>query len=156
MPRDRCSAPDQRVRGLDHVAVAVNSAAKHIEWYQNVLGLKVLRDESVASAGVRLIWMMAPGSASDSAKVQLVEPFGPGAVSDFVSQNGDGLHHMCFRVDDLQEFLDERGESQDQIFEGGYSLPCAFLRGVPEGVEVELVEWSSELIVHRPHGADLS
>ena len=143
MTGDRGSGAGQHVRGLDHVAVAVHSAAKHIEWYRSALGLEVVREEVVASTGVKLIWMMAPGSAPDSAKVQLVEPFGPGAVRDFLHQNGDGLHHMCFRVEDLPEFLAARGESSDQIFEGGYALPCAFLREVPDGVEVELVEWSS-------------
>lgn len=145
----------QGVRGLDHVAVAVSSAAHHVEWYKNVLGLEVVREEVVASSGVRLIWMTAPGSAPDSAKLQIVEPFEPGVILDFVRQKGDGLHHMCFRVDDLPGFLAERGESKDQIFEGGYALPCAFLRRVPEGVEVELVEWPSALMVHERHDAQL-
>lgn len=128
------------VRSIDHVAMAAHADASS-QWFEEVLGLKRVHDEVVQDAGVRLLWL-APDDATDEAReasFQIVQPLGPGAIADFLAQKGEGLHHVCFAVDNAEDFLRSRGQVGG-IFTGGYGLRCAFLKTTPEGIAVEIVQ----------------
>lgn len=131
------------VRKIDHVAMAAHDADASSQWFEEVLGLQRIHDEVVHEVGVRLLWL-APrdataGAGAGEASFQIVQPLGPGAIADFLAQKGEGLHHVCFAVDNAQDFLRSRGQVGG-IFTGGYGLPCAFLKATPEGIAVEIVQ----------------
>ncbi|WP_104044417.1 VOC family protein [Arthrobacter sp. ZGTC412] len=129
------------VRKIDHVAMAAHDADASSQWFEEVLGLQRIHDEVVRDVGVRLLWL-APTDATagaGQASFQIVQPLGPGAIADFLAQKGEGLHHVCFAVDNAEDFLRSRGQVGG-IFTGGYGLPCAFLKAVPEGIAVEIVQ----------------
>ncbi|SDE17140.1 VOC family protein [Glycomyces harbinensis] len=132
------NSPDA-VRRIDHVAVAAHDADRAARWYEESLGLRRVHDEVVEDAGVRLVWLAAEEDLT-GAGFQIVQPLRPGPVADHLAAKGEGLHHVCFAVDNAAEFLRTRGESADQVFTGGYGLPCAFLETAPPGVVVEIVE----------------
>ncbi|MFJ6077973.1 VOC family protein [Pseudarthrobacter sp. NPDC092419] len=129
------------VRKIDHVAMAAHDADASSQWFEEVLGLQRIHDEVVEDVGVRLLWL-APRNAmaeAGEASLQIVQPLGPGAVADFLAQKGEGLHHVCFAVDNAEDFLKSRGQVGG-IFTGGYGLPCAFLKAAPDGIAVEIVQ----------------
>ncbi|MCD0443076.1 VOC family protein [Glycomyces sp. A-F 0318] len=127
------------VRRIDHVAVAAHDADGAARWYEASLGLRRVHDEVVDAAGVRLLWLAAEADEG-GASFQIVQPLGPGPVADHLAARGEGLHHVCFAVDDAADFLRARGESEDQVFAGGYGLPCAFVEHAPPGIAIEIVE----------------
>ena len=127
---------------LDHIGIAVKSldAAKIYE----ALGLSVEHVETVASQGVRTAFL----SAGD-ANVELLEPMSPdSAVAKFIEKRGEGIHHICFRVDDLDAHLG-RLKAQgyrlinDAPVPGAHGCRVAFLHpAAGNGVLIELSEKS--------------
>lgn len=127
------------VRKIDHVAIASQNADASSRWYEEVLGLERIHDEVVDGAGVRLLWLAPKGSSPGETTFQIVQPLRPGPIADFLAQKGEGLQHVCFAVDNAEDFLTARGQT-DGIFTGGYGLPCAFLKATPNGIAVEIVQ----------------
>ncbi len=85
---------------LDHIGIAVKSldAAKIYE----ALGLSVDHLETVETQNVRTAFLSVGGGVS----IELLEPAGPeSTVARFIEKRGEGIHHICFRVDDLEAHL---------------------------------------------------
>jgi methylmalonyl-CoA epimerase len=84
---------------LDHIGIAVRSldAAKI---YQD-LGLAIEHIEVVETQRVRTAFL----SVGD-ANLELLEPTGPeSTIAKFIEKRGEGIHHVCLRVDDLEFHL---------------------------------------------------
>jgi methylmalonyl-CoA epimerase len=82
---------------IDHLGIAVKSltAAKAI--YEK-LGLSVSPEETVEQEQVRLV--MVPVGES---RLELLEATSEDStIAKFISKRGEGLHHVCLRVPDLQ------------------------------------------------------
>ncbi|HVS08420.1 MAG TPA: methylmalonyl-CoA epimerase [Planctomycetota bacterium] len=91
------------VAGLHHVAVAVPSIAEARGAYENVLGFQAGEPEHVADQRVNVLVMRAGGL-----RVELVEPAAPDSpVSRFLERRGSGLHHVAYRVVDIERALAE-------------------------------------------------
>ena len=85
------------LRRLDHVAVAVRDTDAALRYYGDRLGLEVASSEVLASPPVRLTYLDV-----GNAYVQLVEPLDAGSeLARWLEENGEGLHHICFGVDDV-------------------------------------------------------
>ena len=129
---------------LDHIGIAVRSleAAKIYE----ALGLTIDHVETVASQGVKTAFL----SAGDS-NLELLEPTGPeSTVAKFIEKRGEGIHHLCFRVDDIEAQL-ERLQSQgyrlinENPVPGAHGCRVAFLHpSAGNGVLIELSEKNDE------------
>ena len=128
------------VDAIDHVALAVQDADAAADWFCRRLGLVCINDELIhGDVNVRLVFL-AVGPRSESATVQLVSPIGPGAVATYIRDHGEGLHHVCFKVGNIRQVLDDLGEPSTPTFIGGYGLPCAFLeQPTPCDTNIELV-----------------
>jgi methylmalonyl-CoA/ethylmalonyl-CoA epimerase len=86
------------LRRLDHVAVLVRSTDEALRFYSGRLGLRVASSEELAEPRVRLTYLDA-----GNAYLQLVEPLdGDSPLSRWLDEHGEGLHHICFGVDDVQ------------------------------------------------------
>ena len=89
-----------KVGSLYHIGVAVHNASQTAELYQKTLGLKIEHDETVLDQGVRAI-MLLPQSEGSSA-IELLEPVVPdSSISKFLDKRGEGMHHVCYLVDDI-------------------------------------------------------
>jgi methylmalonyl-CoA/ethylmalonyl-CoA epimerase len=85
------------LRRLDHVAVLVRSTDDALEFYSGRLGLHVHSSEVIEEPHVRLTYLDA-----GNVFVQLVEPLdGDSALGMWLDEHGEGLHHLCFGVDDV-------------------------------------------------------
>src|SRR5689334_18386030 len=88
---------------IDHLGIAVRSLDDSVSFYQGVLGLGVSGRETVHDQGVNVA-MLPVGDS----RIELLEPLtDDSAVGRFIARRGEGLHHICYEVDDLQSKLEE-------------------------------------------------
>jgi len=124
------------IEQIDHVAIAVHNIDASLPYYTEQLGLAVIHDEEVPSAGVRMVYL-----AAGPALIQLVQPIGESPIRDFLEQKGEGLHHLCFSVKSIPDTLAALdGERDASITVGGRSRRTCFLSAKPNNVTVELTE----------------
>lgn len=81
---------------LEHVGVAVKSIEEARRFYEDALGLTLGGEEVLAERGLRLAFFDAGG-----VKIELLEGLGDDPISKFIERRGEGIHHICFRVDDI-------------------------------------------------------
>lgn len=141
------------VQGVDHVAIALWDIEKSLPYYVERLGLKLVHDEVLQETGVRLAYLEA-----GSTVLQLVEPLRDGSVRRFLEERGEGLHHVCFSVQNLPEALGHLdGERRADIFPGGRGRRSCNLLHHPNGVNIELTELKpsrQEPTNHNPLGGE--
>ena len=90
---------DSRAR-IAHVGIAVSSIAEALAFYRDVLGLTAGPPETADGA---TIVSLALGDVA----VELLEPRDPGSpVAKFLAKRGPGIHHICYRVADLDQALE--------------------------------------------------
>jgi methylmalonyl-CoA/ethylmalonyl-CoA epimerase len=125
---------------LDHIGIAVRSldSAKIYE----ALGLRVDHVETVESQGVRTAFL----SVGD-ANLELLEPLSDDSpVGRFVAKRGEGIHHICLRVSNIEEHLARLKAKgfrliNDAPVPGAHGCRVAFLHpSAGNGVLIELSE----------------
>ncbi len=90
------------IRALDHIAIAVPDLTEAIRRFAEDFGIPFEGTEDVVSAKTTTAFFPLPGT-----KIELIHPLnGEGAVATFLDKRGGGLHHLCFRTDDLQGDMD--------------------------------------------------
>jgi methylmalonyl-CoA/ethylmalonyl-CoA epimerase len=141
------SLPEAAVpaRFVDHVGIVVADADEAAARFTARFGLTVLHDEVVTAVGVRLVYLVG-ADRSVPTTVQLVEPVAEGPVKNHFERAGEGVHHVCFAVDDLDTTLSALGDGQTQVFSGGRGRRSCFLSGQTCGTLIELAELDSPML----------
>jgi methylmalonyl-CoA/ethylmalonyl-CoA epimerase len=86
---------------IDHVGVAVQDIDAALSLYRDALGMPQVHRETVSEQGVDAVLL----DVGDS-HVELLQPLGPDtAVGKFLARRGPGLHHVAYRVEDIEEAL---------------------------------------------------
>ncbi len=89
------------IRKISHIGVAVRSLSEAVPFYRDVLGLQFLGIEEVTEQKVRTAVFRVGEST-----IEVLETTSPdGPVGRFLERNGEGIHHLCFRVDDAAAAL---------------------------------------------------
>ena len=87
---------------IDHVGVAVSDLDEAIALYQRRLGMPLAHRETVAEQGVEAV-LLDVGECH----VELLRPLAPEtAVGKFLDRRGPGLHHVAYRVEDIDAELE--------------------------------------------------
>jgi len=82
-----------------HVGIAVTSIAEALPFYRDVLGMAPGHPESADGATIVSLRF----GATD---VELLEPNDPASpIAKFLAKRGPGIHHVCYRVPDLEAAL---------------------------------------------------
>jgi methylmalonyl-CoA/ethylmalonyl-CoA epimerase len=90
-----------KAKGLDHVAIAVKDLDQAIAHYRDVLGLELAEIEEVPEQQVRTA-IFGHGSG----RVELICPTSPDTgVAKFLEKRGEGMHHLCIEVEDIEATL---------------------------------------------------
>jgi methylmalonyl-CoA/ethylmalonyl-CoA epimerase len=123
---------------LDHIGIAVRSL-ETARIYED-LGLAIDHVETVESQGVKTAFLSVGNS-----RLELLEPTGESSpVAKFIEKRGEGIHHLCFRVDDIDAELDKlKAKGYRLINEspvpGAHGCRVAFLHpSAGSGVLIEL------------------
>jgi methylmalonyl-CoA epimerase len=87
---------------IDHVGVAVEDIETALALYRDTLGMPLVHREKVTEQGVDAA-LLDVGEGH----VELLAPLGPDtAVGKFIARRGTGLHHVAYRVPDVEETLE--------------------------------------------------
>ena len=87
---------------IDHVGVAVEDLDAAIALHEQTYGLALAHREVVEEQGVEAVLLDVGES-----HVELLRPLQPDtAVGRFLASRGPGLHHVAYRVDDIEAALD--------------------------------------------------
>ncbi|MGI9294778.1 MAG: methylmalonyl-CoA epimerase [Pseudomonadales bacterium] len=85
------------ITALDHIAIAVPDFEKAIARFMEDFGLDYKGQEDVENAKTKTAFFALPETS-----IELVHPLrGEGPIQTFVDKRGGGLHHICFRSDDI-------------------------------------------------------
>ena len=126
------------IRRLDHVAVVVRDTDEALRTFGDRFGLPVAHSES-QPAGVRLTYLDC-----GNAYLQLVEPTDPDhELARWLDEHGEGLHHICFGVDDALAAAAELAPdgAPTPVAGSGRGRVSAFVPGKPpHGVRLECTE----------------
>ncbi len=127
---------------IEHIGIAVSNLENAIEFYEKILGLKCYKIEEVSDQKVRTAFLEV-----GETKIELLESTDPeGPVAKFIEKKGEGIHHIAFAVQELQESLDYARSNHIRLIDqkprkGADELDIAFLHPKSaSGVLIELCE----------------
>lgn len=90
------------IKKVDHVAIAVRNLDEGLKTYENLLGIKPSHIEEVPDQGIKAA-MIVVGDV----EIELIEPTNPDSgVAKFLEKKGEGIHHICLEVDDIDKELE--------------------------------------------------
>ncbi|MDQ1445382.1 MAG: methylmalonyl-CoA/ethylmalonyl-CoA epimerase [Acidimicrobiaceae bacterium] len=87
---------------IDHVGIAVRDLDAVIDWYKQMFGAEVAHRERIESDGVDEALIKVADSY-----IQLLTPYTDSSpLAKYMEKNGEGVHHVGYRVADCAEVLD--------------------------------------------------
>jgi methylmalonyl-CoA epimerase len=90
-----------KIKRVEHIAIAVDSVKQSIELLQNTFGIPLEYEEQI---GQTRLAMLPVGQTY----IELLEGQGPDSgVTQWMSDKGAGLYHICFEVEDIDGALAE-------------------------------------------------
>jgi len=135
------------LKKINHIAIAVNNIEEARKFYQNVLGLRLSDVELVPAQKTRAGFFKI-----GEMNIELVQPSEPDSpLIKFLKNKGQGIHHICFKVDDVEAevkaFLEKGATMVDQKRRPGtHHTKVAFVHPKSSsGVLIELCELPKNL-----------
>lgn len=87
------------MKKIEHIGIAVKELSVSIPLFEKLLNTSCYKTEAVESEQVNTAFFKTGES-----KIELVEALAPGSViNKFIEKKGEGLHHIAFEVDDIEE-----------------------------------------------------
>ena len=134
------------LKKIHHVALAVDNIDEAAKFYKNCLGLELSGIETV-SAQKTNVGFLRIGTSN----IELVQPAEPDSpLQKFLETRGQGVHHICFEVDDIDVEIKNLLEKGAIMIDhtprtGAHNSRVAFIHPrSSSGVLIELVELSKE------------
>ena len=131
-----------KILKIDHLGIAVNSIDEGKSLWTDMLGLAFEGSETVEEQKVTTAFFPVGES-----EVELLESTAPdGPIAKFLEKKGQGFHHVAFRVENIEEALEELKEKGIKLIDekprkGAGGARIAFLHPkATNGVLVELCE----------------
>lgn len=88
---------------IDHVGIAVPDIEVAVATYERLLGRRSSHRQAVEQDGIEAV-MFEVGES----RIELLGSLRPDSrIARFLERRGGGLHHVAYRVDDVQQALDE-------------------------------------------------
>lgn len=116
------------IHQIDHIGIAVRSLEEARRYYEEVLGLECEGCEEVESQKVKTAFFIA-----GEVHIELLEPTSEDSpVAKFLEKNGEGVHHIAFASDAIEEQLHKAAEKgvrliHEKPFLGAGNKQVAFL-----------------------------
>ena len=131
-----------KVLKIDHLGIAVNSIEEAKKLFHDILGLKFEGTETVEEQKVTTAFFPVGDS-----EVELLESTAPdGPIAKYLEKRGEGIQHIAFRVDNLNQALAELKDKGIRLIDekprqGAGGAKIAFLHPKStHGVLIELSE----------------
>ena len=130
------------IKKVDHVAIAVKNLDEALELYEKLFGVKASKVETLPKQGVRAALLpMAEGG-----EIELLEPIDlQSGVAKFLESRGEGIHHICLEVDNVDHELCDLADKGVQLIDkqgrNGLAGKVGFLHPKStKGVLIELAQ----------------
>lgn len=130
------------MKTVDHIGIAVRSIEDALAFYTEILGLRCIAIEDVESQKVRVAFLDA-----NNIKLELLESLdNTGPISKFIEKRGEGIHHVAFGVNSIEERISELKEKGVRMIDqvpkrgAGQSLVAFMHPRSGHGVLYELCE----------------
>jgi methylmalonyl-CoA/ethylmalonyl-CoA epimerase len=94
-------------KGLHHIGIAVHDIDESVRKYEQVFNGKVKLRHTAEDHCLRLVFIEV-----GRILFELLQPLSPGKgyIGEFLDKHGEGLHHLAFNVDDVENSLAELKE----------------------------------------------
>lgn len=94
------------IKKINHVAIVVRDIEESLKFWEDQLGLKLDHIEVVPTQHSRVAFIPVGDS-----EVELVQPTSTDSgLAAYLEKRGEGMHHLCFEVDDIDAKLAELKE----------------------------------------------
>jgi methylmalonyl-CoA/ethylmalonyl-CoA epimerase len=127
---------------INHIAIAVNNIEEAADFYQTILGLKLSGLEVVTDQKTRVGFLKIGES-----NIELIQPAERDSpLVKFLETKGQGIHHICFEVDDVESEVKSLLEKGALLIDqkprsGAHNTKVAFIHPrSSSGVLIELCE----------------
>jgi len=138
-------------KGIDHLGVVVSDLEAATDTYGELLGMPITGGEEIPERGIEVRFVDTGNS-----RIELLAPMrGDSEISRFLGKRGEGLHHICLEVEDLEATLKQMKTNGVRLIDeiprqGSGGSRVAFVHPkATHGVLLELVE-----IAKLSHGED--
>ena len=132
------------IKKIDHIAIAVKNLDEALQLYNNLFGVRPSKIETLPQQGVKAALL----PIGDGGEIELLEPIDPqGGVAKFLETRGEGIHHICLEVDNVDKELDELARKGLQLIDKqgrpGLAGKVGFLH--PKSTKGVLIELAQKL-----------
>ena len=131
-------------RHINHIALAVSDLEETIMFYVQTFGVASPEVVELNDHGVKAALVRVGGS-----QLEFIQPLeNTVGVASFIEKRGEGVHHICFEMDDLNQSLQKLEKAGinliDKTARSGLSGEIAFIHPKSTGgVLIELVDSTS-------------
>jgi len=92
-----------KIKHIDHIGIAVKDLDLTSKFYTEILGLSLHGVEEVEEQKAKVAFLPITDS-----EIELLESTdSEGTISKYIDKKGEGIHHIAFRVEDIEEALNE-------------------------------------------------
>ena len=92
-----------KLNKIEHIGIAVKNIEESLKYYEGILGLKCYAIEEVKDQKVKTAFLKI-----GETKLELLEATGNDSpVAKFIEKRGEGIHHIAFDTDNINETLNE-------------------------------------------------
>ena len=130
-----------KIKRIAHIGVGVKDTDKAKTLYQEMFSLPVSHEELLGELKIAFV----PIGQTNVELVQSTEP--NGIMNRFIEKKGEGIHHIAFEVEDIDQALEELKAKgvpliDQQARPGAHQARIAFLnpKGT-NGILIELVQY---------------
>ena len=117
-----------KISHIEHIGIAVNNLETAIPFFEKFLGQQCYAIEEIKDQKVRTAFFKV-----GETKIELLETTDEeGPIGTFLEKKGQGIHHIAFAVDDVDQSLIEAGSQGIRLIDkhsrkGAEGLNIGFL-----------------------------
>jgi methylmalonyl-CoA epimerase len=129
------------IKKIDHIAIVVESLDVALGVYRDALGMTVTDVREMPEQDVKMAFLPTGDS-----EIELLEPLSADSgIGKYLAKRGEGLHHICLEVDDIDATLADLKAKGAQLIDetpkrGAYGRIAFIHPKGAHGVLVELVQ----------------
>ncbi|MHB8204382.1 MAG: methylmalonyl-CoA epimerase [Desulfomonilaceae bacterium] len=133
-----------KIKRIAHLGVAVQDLETAMKFFTDSLPLEVTHTEDFNGMKIAFI------PIGDSSVELLQDVSGASAIKKFVDKNGEGIHHIAYEVDDINEAIAELKAKGIKLIDetprrGAHGMSVAFMHPkATHGILMELCQSSVE------------
>ena len=89
------------VIGIGHVAILAGNLDETVKLYRKLFGATSSEVKAIAEQGVKTTMLDIGGG-----KLEILEPLPGSGMEKVLEKRGEGMHHICLEVDNIEQTLD--------------------------------------------------